>query len=86
MDNETEAIEKFRKKLNSSDNYFNDKPFPGNESDTEAHAQCSSIEKAKENCPERWEALQSWFKEARMVRIERNIYKLSGSQRSIYLM
>jgi len=67
LDNETEAIEEFKKKLNASDNYFNDKPFPGNESDNEAHERCRSIEKAKKYCPERWTALQSWFKEAQMV-------------------
>ena len=67
--NETEAIKQFRNKLDSSDNYFNDEAFPENESDSKAHALCSSIDGAKKHCPMRWKALQSWFKEARMVNI-----------------
>ncbi|KAL9986426.1 hypothetical protein ACROYT_G000573 [Oculina patagonica] len=66
-DDETEAIEEFKKKLNSSDNYFNDKAFPDNESNDKAHELCSGVDGAKKFCPERWKALQSWFKEARMV-------------------
>jgi len=65
--NETEAIKQFRKKLDSSDNYFNDEAFPENESDSKAHELCSSIDAAKKYCPTRWKAIQSWFKEARMV-------------------
>ena len=60
-------------RLNDSNNYFNDKAFPDNESDNDAHERCSSIDGAKKYCPERWKALQNWFKEARMVRIEANI-------------
>ena len=68
IDNETEAVIEFRKKLDSPDNYFNKEPFPANESDDQAHKRCSSIEGAKKYCPMRWKALQGWFKEARMVR------------------
>ena len=67
--NEAEAIREFRDELNSSDNYFNVNKFPGNESDTQAKEKCSTIDNAKKYCPERWKALQKWFKEARMVRI-----------------
>jgi len=73
LENESEAIKKFKEKLNASDNYFNDEAFPANESDKKAHDLCSSIDAAKKHCPMRWEALQSWFKEARMVRTEANI-------------
>lgn len=66
--NETEAIEEFKRQLNASSNYFNDADFPANESDDQAHQRCSSIEGAKKYCPMRWKTLQSWFKEARMVR------------------
>lgn len=66
-DNETEAIKQFRNKLDSSDNYFNDDAFPDNESDSNAHVLCSNIDGAKKYCSMRWRALQSWFKEARMV-------------------
>ena len=66
-DNETEAVKEFRSKLDSPDNYFNKVEFPANESDDQAHLRCSSIEGAKEYCPMRWKALQSWFRETRMV-------------------
>ncbi|KAL9986429.1 hypothetical protein ACROYT_G000576 [Oculina patagonica] len=66
-DNKTEAIKQFRNKLDAPDNFFNVDPFPDNESDSKAHARCSSIDGAKKHCPMRWKALQSWFKEARMV-------------------
>ena len=72
--NETEAITQFRNKLDSSDNYFNDQAFPENESDSNAHELCSSIEAAKKYCPTRWKAIQSWFKEARMVDISCSLY------------
>lgn len=67
--NETEAIKRFRNKLDSSDNYFNDQPFPDNESDRNAYTLCSSIDGAKKYCPMRWKAIQNWFNEARMVNI-----------------
>ena len=76
-ENETEAIKQFRNKLDSPDNYFNVDPFPDNESDSQAHVRCSSIDGAKKYCPKRWEALQSWFKEARMVR-ERSFFYREG--------
>ena len=72
--NETEAIKQFRQKLDSSDNYFNDEAFPANESDSNAHTLCSSIDAAKKHCPTRWKAIQSWFKEARMVNIYHVLY------------
>ena len=70
INNETEAIKEFRKKLDSPDNYFNKELFPANESDAHAHARCSTIEEAKKYCPIRWKALQDWFKEARMVNLK----------------
>lgn len=85
MDNEAESIKEFKKKLNASDNYFNDKAFPDNESDTKAHERCSSIEKAKKYCPERWKALQSWFREARMVRIEANMSTALSHKHEYYV-
>ena len=71
-DNETEAVKEFRSKLDSPDNYFNKDEFPANESDDQAHVRCGTIEGAKKYCPMRWKALQSWFKEARMVRVAGN--------------
>ena len=66
--NNVRAVEKFREKLNSSENYFNSEPFPKHESDEEAyHMKCSDIEGAKKYCPERWAAMQLWFSESRKV-------------------
>lgn len=67
IDNVTEAVEKFRELLTDRSNYFNDEPFPKNESDKIAHAKCSYIEGAREFCPKRWEAAQKWWSAARMV-------------------
>lgn len=58
-DNET-AIREFKKLLNSSEEYFNDGPFPANESDAAAFKNCSDIESAKLNCPTRWAAMLKW--------------------------
>ena len=62
--NET-AITKFREILNSSASYFNEEPFPANESNKEAHRKCSDIEGAKKYCPKRWAALELWMAESR---------------------
>ena len=61
------VVQKFRKKLNSSESYFNAEPIPKNESDQEAHKKCSDIEGAKKYCPKRWAAMQLWFSESRKV-------------------
>ncbi|KXJ22621.1 uncharacterized protein LOC110251997 [Exaiptasia diaphana] len=60
------AVVEFRKLLNSSDSYFND-PIPRNESDENAHRLCSDLKGAQKYCPQRWKAMQMWFKEARRV-------------------
>lgn len=66
--NETEAVKKFKKILSSPDNFYNKEDFPANESDDQAHRRCRSVEGAKKYCPVRWKALQSWFRDTRMVR------------------
>ncbi|KAK3734010.1 hypothetical protein QZH41_009863, partial [Actinostola sp. cb2023] len=63
-DNDT-AVAEFRKILNSSSSYFNEEPFPKNESGAAAHRRCNSVEGAKKHCPARWRAIQKWFDEAR---------------------
>ena len=68
-DNETEAVIKFKQKLNSSEMYYNTQPIPKNESDEEAHKKCRDIEGAKKYCPKRWEALQLWIADSRKVLI-----------------
>ncbi|XP_015767204.1 PREDICTED: uncharacterized protein LOC107345966 isoform X4 [Acropora digitifera] len=66
-ENNATAVEKFREKINSPENYFNSEPIPKNESDEEAHKKCSDIEGAKKYCPKRWAAMQLWFSESRKV-------------------
>lgn len=34
--------------------------FPENESNAQAHARCSSPEKAKKYCPVRWKGIKKW--------------------------
>lgn len=67
-DNET-AKDLFIERLNQSDMFFNEKPFPANESNKKAHDLCSSVEGAMKYCPSRWETIQKWFSEARRVRM-----------------
>ena len=62
-----QAVRLFRKKLNSTESFFNDAPIPKNESDKEAHKKCSNLKDAEKYCPKRWAAMQLWFKEARRV-------------------
>ena len=66
--NETEAVKKFKKILSSPDNFYNKEDFPASESDDQAHRRCRSVEGAKKYCPVRWKALQSWFRDTRIVR------------------
>ena len=67
INNPTEAIRVFRRKLNSTESFFNDAPIPKNESGKEAHKKCSNLKGAEKYCPKRWAAMQLWFKEARTV-------------------
>ena len=43
-DKEEEAVTEFKKYLNSSELYFNEDPFPENESNEDAYLKCKSIE------------------------------------------
>lgn len=79
-DNETEAVIKFKQKLNSSEMYYNTQPIPKNESDEEAHKRCRDIEGAKKYCPKRWEALQLWIADSKkvLIRCKSNNNKKQG--------
>lgn len=46
-DQEEEAVTQFTKYLNSSELYFNERPFPENESNEEAFRKCKSVEGIK---------------------------------------
>ena len=65
-DNKT-AIREFKKLLNSSGQFFNEEPFPANESDAAAFKNCLDIDSAKLNCPKRWEALMKWINNGRQT-------------------
>lgn len=65
-DNHTAKV-KFLKMMNSSEMFFNNGSIPPHESDKDAFKLCSSAEKAKEHCPQRWQAIQRWFTETREV-------------------
>ena len=58
--NENKSVISFKQKLNNQSSYFNDAPFPTNESNDEAFTNCSSLEKAKIFCPKRYEAFEKW--------------------------
>lgn len=42
LENETEAVKSFRQFIHSPSMYFNEEPFPKNESDERAHRKCNS--------------------------------------------
>lgn len=42
LDNDTQAVKSFRRFIDSPSMYFNQEPFPKNESDERAHRKCNS--------------------------------------------
>ena len=77
------AMASIEAKINEPSNYFNTKSIPKGESDKEAHAKCSSMEKAKIHCPVRWEAMNNWFAYVKQVRgVNSGIHILQGHIRS----
>ncbi|XP_015772663.1 PREDICTED: uncharacterized protein LOC107350921 [Acropora digitifera] len=65
VENETEAVKTFRRLIKSPSMYFNEAPFPKNESDERAHRKCNSERAARKFCPVRYAALQRWFEFSR---------------------
>lgn len=55
-----EAVDGFKKILNDQSSFFNDAPFPANESNEFAFAKCTNLTQAKIFCPKRNEAFQKW--------------------------
>lgn len=47
--------------------YFNDKPFPDNETGNDAFIKCFDDASAKAYCPKRYKAMQSWIKNSKEV-------------------
>ena len=46
-ENDDEAVREFRNHLNSSAMYFNENPFPENESNEEAYRKCKNVKGTK---------------------------------------
>ena len=59
--NETPAVDEFKKRLEDQSMFFNDEKIPENESNKEAFAKCISMETAKIHCPKRYKAMLTWF-------------------------
>ena len=47
LNDNTKAVESFRKLIHSPSMYFNEAPFPKNESDERAHRKCNSEKGSK---------------------------------------
>lgn len=60
---EDKAVETFKKNLAEQSMFFNDIKIPENESNKDAFAGCTDLEKAKVRCPVRYKAMMAWFKE-----------------------
>ena len=55
-----DAVARFKNILNDQSSYFNDAPFPSNESNEMAFEKCTNLSQAKIFCPKRHEAFQKW--------------------------
>ena len=67
IEDENTAVVRFRKVLTSRDMFFNDKPFPANESAENAFMKCADKLGARTHCPVRWRALQKWINSTKHV-------------------
>lgn len=78
LDNETAAVKSFRQLIDSPTMYFNEAPFPKNESDERAHRKCKNEKDAREFCPVRYAALQRWFEFSRstLCQLEPKLLKM----------
>lgn len=59
INDEDKAVEKM-KAIMEGDAQWHAFNFPENESNAQAHARCSSPEKAKKYCPVRWKGIKKW--------------------------
>ncbi|XP_068740559.1 uncharacterized protein [Montipora capricornis] len=59
--NDSEAVEDFKKRLEDQSMFFNEEKIPENESNKEAFSKCTSMETAKKYCPMRHKAMLTWF-------------------------
>ncbi|XP_022779081.1 uncharacterized protein LOC111320683 isoform X1 [Stylophora pistillata] len=77
QDIEETAVNQFAKYLNSTEMYFNENPFPENESNEEAFRKCKSEEAAQNYCPERYKTMLKWLDLSRKT-MSRILPKLTG--------
>lgn len=60
-ENNSAAVEEFKRRLEDQSMFFNDVKIPENESNKDAFSKCTSMESAKLHCPTRYKAMLTWF-------------------------
>ena len=65
---DNKARDSFISEIQAADKYFNDRPFPSNESDDNAFIKCTDPASAALYCPKRWEAMQKWIENIEKAR------------------
>lgn len=65
--NNVSAINAFTRQMQDQEMYFNDKPFPDNETSNDAFIKCYDDASAKAYCPKRYKAMQAWIKNSKEV-------------------
>ena len=58
--NVDEAIGLYKQMLSNQSNFFNDAPFPANESGDDAFRNCNGLVDARMFCPKRYKAFEKW--------------------------
>ena len=69
FNNNISAIDEFTREFQAQDKYFNDKPFPANESGEEAFIKCNDTKNAEAYCPKRYKAMKAWIENNEKARI-----------------
>lgn len=54
--------------------YFNDQPFPANESGKEAVVKCNDLKSAEAYCPKRYKAMKAWIENTDKARFQLTNY------------
>lgn len=64
---QSEAVDNFKKYINSNEHYFNTTLIPDHENGETGGRRCRDMKSAQRNCPVRFEALKKWFAFAEMA-------------------
>lgn len=64
---EVKARKAFITEIQKQDQSFNERSFPVEESNDKAFVKCFDDKSAKEHCPQRWEAMQTWIQNTAKV-------------------